>query len=50
MVRSIRISDPHWCQLEIEAKRSGYRTRHKFIAAQLLKIVNASIEKTPDTA
>jgi hypothetical protein len=50
MVRSIRISDPHWYQLEVEAKRLGYRTRHKFIAAQLMRLVSAQTTPKTDNA
>ena len=47
ITRSIRISDAHWYQLEIEARRLGYRTRHTFIADQLLKLISS--QTTPET-
>jgi hypothetical protein len=48
VTRTIRISDAHWHQLEIEAKRLGFPTRHAYMVDRL-KIV-PQIEKTPDAA
>ena len=45
ITRTMRVTDSDWYQLEVEAKRLGFKTRHAYIVDRL-KIVPKTYEAT----